>query len=192
MTETVAFPTIGYLDLSNRALAMGRPAPGYEVDVVAEDGTPVEFGETGRLRVRGIPGLSLFLEYLHDPAATAAAFDENGWMDTGDLATPFEDGSLRFEGRGKDMLRVGAENVAAAEIERVIQLVAEVGEVAVVGEPHELLGEVPVACVIPVNGSSHARPDLAARASPRSAVKGLLTSKFLDGSSSSTRSRVRR
>lgn len=149
MTETVAFPTIGYVDLPNRQFAMGRPAPGYEVAVVRDDGTPVEFGESGRLLVRGIPGLSLFYEYLNHPEATAAAFDERGWMDTGDIATPYEDGSLRFEGRGKDMLRVGAENVAAAEIERVIHTVPGVFEVAVVGRSDELLGEVPVAFVIP-------------------------------------------
>jgi crotonobetaine/carnitine-CoA ligase len=99
--------------------------------------------------VRGIPGLSLFYEYLNDPAATAAAFDAGGWMETGDQVTAYEDGHFRFEGRGKDMLRVGGENVAAAEIERVIQTVPGVFETAVVGKPHDLLGEVPAAFVIP-------------------------------------------
>ena len=74
-------------------------------------------------------------------------------MDTGDIATVFTDGDLRFEGRGKDMLRVGAENVAAAEIERVIASVAGVLEAAVVGKPDEFLGEVPVAFVIAADGS---------------------------------------
>lgn len=149
MTETVGHPIIGYLELPNRPLAMGRPAPGYEVAVVREDGSHVAFGETGMLMVRGTPGISLFYEYLNDPAATAAAFDAAGWMHTGDLATPYEDGCIRYEGRGKDMIRVGAENVAAAEVERVIAKVPGVFEVAVVGGPHELLGEVPVAFVIP-------------------------------------------
>ncbi|MFN8060446.1 MAG: AMP-binding protein [Vicinamibacterales bacterium] len=159
MTETVGHPTMGYLDLPNRALAMGRPSPGYEVEVVREDGTPVEFGETGQLLVRGIPGLSLFYEYLNNPAATAAAFDAHGWMSTGDMVTPYADGSLRFEGRGQDLLRVGSENVAAAEIERVIQPIPGVFEVAVVAGPHDLLGEVPVAFVIPAGEPG----DLAAR-----------------------------
>lgn len=152
MTETITFPTIGHLDLPNRPLGMGRAAPGYEVEVVRDDGTPVAFGETGRLLVRGIPGLSLFHEYLDDPEATAAAFDADGWMDTGDQVTPYPDGHFRFEGRGKDMLRVGGENVATAEIERVIQAVAGVFEAAVVAKPHDLLGEVPAAFVIPAKG----------------------------------------
>lgn len=154
MTETITFPTIGYLDLPNRQFAMGRPAPGYEVAVLRDDGTPVDPGETGRLMVRGVPGLSLFYEYLDDPVATAAAFDADGWMDTGDRVTPYDDGHLRFEGRGKDMLRVGAENVAAAEIERVIQAVTGVFEAAVVGRPHDLLGEVPVAFVVPAGDTN--------------------------------------
>jgi crotonobetaine/carnitine-CoA ligase len=149
MTETISFPTIGHLDLPNRPLGMGCPTPGYEVRVARDDGTDVAFGETGRLLVRGVPGLSLFYEYLNNPEATAAAFDAEGWMETGDQVTPHADGHLRFEGRGKDMLRVGAENVAAAEIERVIQAVAGVFEVAVVAQPHALLGDVPAAFVIP-------------------------------------------
>jgi carnitine-CoA ligase len=154
MTETVTFPLVGVLDLPGRPLGMGRPAAGYDVAVVRDDGSPVEFEEAGRLLVRGIPGISLFYEYLNDPAATAAAFDADGWMDTGDLATVFEDGDLRFEGRGKDMLRIGAENVAAAEIERVVVSVAGVLEAAVVGKPDEFLGEVPVVFVVAGSGAA--------------------------------------
>ena len=56
---------------------------------------------------------------------------------------------IRFDNRGKDMLRVGAENVSAAEVERVIGGVAGVKESAVVGRPDKMLDEVPVAFVIP-------------------------------------------
>ena len=63
MTETVTFPLIGVLDLPNRPLGMGRPAAGYEVAVVRDDGSPVNYDEPGRLLVRGVPGISLFYEY---------------------------------------------------------------------------------------------------------------------------------
>ncbi|MEZ5274662.1 MAG: AMP-binding protein [Ilumatobacteraceae bacterium] len=122
---------------------------GYEVKVVDDDGAEVPAGESGWLRLRGIPGISLFLEYLDNPEATAAAFDDDGWFDTGDLVTPFEDGHIRFDNRGKDMLRVGAENVSAAEVERVAGSVPGVKEVAVVGRPDRMLDEVPVAFVLP-------------------------------------------
>ena len=80
---------------------------------VDDDGAPVAFGDSGWLKIRGIPGVSLFLEYLGNPEATAAAFDAEGWFDTGDLVTPFDDGHIRSDNRGEDMLRVGAENVSA-------------------------------------------------------------------------------
>ena len=149
MTETISWPTVGFLDLPNRPLSMGRVMPGYEVEILREDGTPAAFGETGRLMIRGIPGLSMFYEYLRNPEATAAAFIADGWFETGDQVTPHTDGGFRFEGRGRDMLRVGAENVAAAEIERVVQSVPGVFETAVVAKPDEFLGEVPAAFVIP-------------------------------------------
>ena len=149
MTETVTFAILSELGKPARPGAMGTPVPGYEVKVVGDDGRPVPFGESGWLKIRGVPGVSLFLEYLDDPAATAAAYDDEGWFDTGDLVTPFEDGHIRFDNRGKDMLRVGAENVSAAEVERVASTVPGVKEVAVVGRPDRMLDEVPVAFVIP-------------------------------------------
>lgn len=150
MTETVGLPIVSYPGLPGREMAMGLPAPGYEVSVRRDDGAEAPFGESGRLWVRGVPGLSMFLEYLHAPEATAAAFDADGWFDTGDLVTAFDDGQIRFDGREKDMLRIGAENVGAAEIERAVMSAGGVIEAAVVGRPDPMLDEVPVAYVIPI------------------------------------------
>lgn len=149
MTETISHPIVGDAFSPNRPMSMGRPAPEYRVAVVREDGvTPVEPGETGQLLIKGLRGLSLFQEYLGDPASTAAAFDERGWFRTGDLVIPHSDGHLSFVERAKDVLRVGGENVAASEVERVIIQVPGVSEAAVVGRPDDRLDEVAVAFVV--------------------------------------------
>lgn len=156
MTETVALPIITLQELPGREMSMGLPAPGYEIAVRREDGSHVAFGESGQLFIRGVAGLSMFLEYLNAPEATAACFDAQGWFATGDLVTPFGDGHIRFDERQKDGLRVGAENVGAAEIERVIMGTGAVIEAAVVGKPDPMLDEVPVAFVIPRDASEPA------------------------------------
>ena len=137
-------------EFDNHPMAMGVPVAGYEIKVTDDDDVPVAFGESGWLKIRGVSGVSLFLEYLRDPDATESAFDDDGWFTTGDLVTPFDDGHIRFDNRGKDILRVGAENVSAAEVERVIFSAGGVREVAVVGRPDRMLDEVPVAFVIPL------------------------------------------
>lgn len=150
MTETVTLTIMAEHDWPNREIAMGVPVPGYEIKVVRDDGSEVEFGEMGELKIRGIPGISMFLEYLNNPEATEASYDAEGWFSTGDLVTPFEDGHIRYDMREKDVLRVGAENVSAAEVERVIFAMGGVTEVAVVSAPDPMLEEIPVAFVIPV------------------------------------------
>jgi crotonobetaine/carnitine-CoA ligase len=104
-----------------------------------------------------VRGLSLFHEYLANPRATAEAFDPDGWFRTGDRVDVLDDFSLRFGDRTKDMLKVGGENVAASEIERVVLQVAGVHECAVVAKKHPMLDEVPVLFVLP---AAHAEADL--------------------------------
>jgi crotonobetaine/carnitine-CoA ligase len=148
MTETVAATIVGDPLVESKQGTIGHAAPQYGVAVVDANGDPVGIGETGDLRVQGVPGLSLFAGYLHDEAATREAFDDQGWFVTGDLATVHEDGSIAYAGRGKDVLRVGGENVGAVEIERVILGVTGVAEAAVVGAPDPMRDEIPVAFVI--------------------------------------------
>lgn len=148
MTETITQGTVGSVHVRDVPMSIGRPAPGYEIHVLGEDGAPVRPGETGDLYVRGRRGVSLFAEYFRNPEATAAAFTADGLFATGDRVRRGEDGALYFADRAKDMLKVGGENVAASEIERVIAAVEGVGEVAVVAMPHAMLDEVPAAFVI--------------------------------------------
>ncbi|MBL7486585.1 AMP-binding protein [Frankia sp. AgB1.9] len=145
-TEAVSTPVTGDLDQPAEEGAIGRPAPGYRVRVRRDDGVDAGPGETGDLLIKGVPGLSVFAGYLADPTATATAFDD-GWLVTGDRMTILPSGTLKFAGRAKDMLKVSGENVAAAEIERVIGAVAGVRQAAVVARRDQVRGEVAVAFV---------------------------------------------
>ncbi|GGC66050.1 AMP-binding protein [Chelatococcus reniformis] len=160
MTETITHGTIGEVRGYNRSMSMGRCAPEYQVKIVDGNGAELGPGETGDFLIRGIPGLSLFAEYADNETATRDAFTEDGYFITGDRVTLAEDGFFIFADRSKDMLKVGGENVAASEIERVILTVPGISEVAVVAQKHPMLDEVPVAFVLPLADNDVA-PDFA-------------------------------
>lgn len=155
MTETITHGIVGSPHAPNRPLSIGRPAPEYGIAIVEDDSVPVrdarhvQGGGSGLLMIRGVRGLSMFHEYLGNARATADSFDADGWFRTGDRVVLHDDGTLQFGDRHKDMLKVGGENVAASEVERVVLQVAGVHECALVARKHPMLDEVPVLFVLP-------------------------------------------
>jgi crotonobetaine/carnitine-CoA ligase len=99
------------------------------------------------LTIKGIRGLSIFQEYDGDPAATAAAFDADGFFHTGDRVTLLDDGWIKFGDRASDIIKVGGEGVSPSEIEGVVRGVRGVRDVAVVGAQDDAYGQVPVVFV---------------------------------------------
>jgi acyl-CoA synthetase (AMP-forming)/AMP-acid ligase II len=136
--------------LEERVTTCGRPFPGVEVHIVdPETGEVVGTGRTGEILVRGY---SLLDGYYKDPEGTAAAIDDEGWFHTGDRGSLDAAGRIVFVGRLKDMLKVGGENVAAAEIESFLCTHRAVKIVQVVGMPDDRLVEVVQALVLVVVG----------------------------------------
>ncbi|MDE0704365.1 MAG: AMP-binding protein [Rhodospirillaceae bacterium] len=163
MTETVTHGFVGDVHLPNRPLSVGKPSVEYDIRVLNEAGAPVGPDETGDLFIRGVRGLSMFAEYLGNEKATAEAFDDEGFFTTGDKITVHSDGFCSFSDRAKDMLKVGGENVAASEVERVIAEQPLAREVAVVAKKHPMLDEVPVAYILVDGGAANAPPDYGER-----------------------------
>ena len=127
------------------ATTVGRPLPGVSVRVADEEGCTVPPGETGEILVKGF---NVMRGYFDDPGATAGAFDEEGYLRTGDIGLLGDDGNLRITDRKKDMFIVGGFNVFPAEIEGIMLTYPGVAQVAVVGAPDDRLGEVAQAYVV--------------------------------------------
>lgn len=113
---------------------VGRPAPHGELRLASD----------GEIRIRG-PHVTL--GYLFDDAATKAAFDENGFFCTGDLAVE-EGGQFRVVGRSKEMFISGGENVYPAEVESALMSIEGIVEAAVIGVPDDRWGEVGRAYIV--------------------------------------------
>lgn len=153
MTEGSGIVTFTTPDMpfKRRAVSSGFPRPPTQVRVAdPERNDAVAQGETGEIQFRG-PGA--FKSYYGDPGATAMAKLPDGWVKTGDRGRIEPDGSLIFLGRIKDTLKVGGENVAAAEIEAFVQGLDGIKMVQVIGGYDARLGEVPVAFVEPKSGA---------------------------------------
>ncbi|HKV10290.1 MAG TPA: AMP-binding protein, partial [Thermoanaerobaculia bacterium] len=125
--------------------SIGKPLMFTEARLVGEDGVKVPVGEVGELLLKGP---HVCKGYWHNPEATAAALDADGWFHTGDLARRDVDGFHFIAGRKKDMIISGGVNVYPAEIEGELLLHPAVKDAAVVGIPHPTWGEVGVAFVV--------------------------------------------
>ncbi|WP_411977964.1 acyl-CoA synthetase [Streptomyces phaeochromogenes] len=155
MTETLMNTSVR-ADGEPRAGTVGVPLPGVELRLTEEDGTTaVEAydGETvGEIQVRGP---NLFTEYLNRPEATTAAFTEDGWFRTGDMAVRDPDGYVRIVGRkATDLIKSGGYKIGAGEIENALLEHPGVREAAVTGEPDADLGERIVAWIVPADPQS--------------------------------------
>ncbi|MBM3491915.1 MAG: AMP-binding protein [Alphaproteobacteria bacterium] len=147
MTESWAFATCSFTNSSEeqRVEASGFAMPGYEFRIVdPTTGRDLPAGEPGELLCRGY---TVTRGYYNKPKETAEAIDAEGWLHTGDTCVMRADGHVRFLGRYKDILKVGGENVSAAEVEAFIMALPAVAEVAVVSYPDPRLVQVPVAFV---------------------------------------------
>lgn len=142
LTETHIGGTACALDdpLEIRMTSVGRPMPGVELAIRQPSGKEfLSAGERGEVCFRG---WCITKGYFGDPEKTAQALDEQGWFRTGDLGVIGKDGYLRLVGRIKEMIRVGGENVAAAEIESVLLKHRAVKQAVAVGAPDARLSEV--------------------------------------------------
>src|SRR5271165_699819 len=125
---------------ADRAETLGRPLPQTEVKITdPRTGQTVPCGTTGEIRARGY---LVMQGYLNDPEATTATIDRDGWLHTGDLGSMDQRGYCRIEGRIKEMIIRGGENIYPREIETVLLSHPAVAEAAVVGVADRFWGEV--------------------------------------------------
>ena len=179
-TECAPLVTMTRFDDSaeDKAETIGRAMPQTEVKIVdPSSGATVAPGVVGELCARGY---MVMHGYFENPDATSEALDPDGWYHTGDLASMDERGYCRIEGRLKDMIIRGGENIYPREIEDVLFTHPCVAEVAVVGIPDERWGEQVAAFIRPAGEvtttelASFVRERLAAFKAPRTWV-------FVDG-----------
>jgi acyl-CoA synthetase (AMP-forming)/AMP-acid ligase II len=145
-TETCGPITTNWPDSERVPGSCGPVLPGLTVRLVDPDtGTDVPKGAEGEVWVSGP---NVMLGY-YDRATRAAIPPESGWHRTGDLARSTESGHLTITGRIKELIIRGGQNIHPGEIEDVLLHVPGVRDAAVIGAPHEVLGQVPIALVVP-------------------------------------------
>ena len=124
--------------------AIGIPGFGWECRILDEHRAPVPQGEVGELAVKGDGVMKC---YYKNPAATAEILTEDGWLLTGDMAREDEDGFIYLVDRKKDVIITGGENLYPVQIEDFLRAFDKISDVAVIGLPHERLGEIAAAII---------------------------------------------
>ena len=156
----VAAQTMTTDTIEDKAGTVGLPLPNIENKIVNPNtGETCAIGEIGEFCTRGY---HVMLGYFEMPDATAAAIDADGWLHTGDLCAMDARGYCTVEGRLKDMIIRGGENIYPRELEELLFRHPKVGEVAVVGLPHEKWGEEVAAFIRPAPGATIDKEELSA------------------------------
>jgi fatty-acyl-CoA synthase len=160
ITECSPIITMTRLDDApdTRTGTVGTALPHTEVmiaDPLTGDSVPTD--TVGEVCARGYLVMN---GYFDDPEATTAAIDLDGWYHTGDLASMDADGYLRVEGRLKDVIIRGGENIYPREIEDLLHRHPAVAEAAVVGKPDPTWGETVAAFIRPAAGAAVTEAEL--------------------------------
>ncbi len=137
-------------DAARKPASTGQTAKHCEIRIVDQEGEELPTGESGEILVRGA---NVMNEYWHDEQATREAFT-GAWFHTGDIGHFDDNGFLYVDGRIKDMIISGGENIYPALIENLLAEYDGIEEVAVVGRPDDYWGEVAVAVVVVAPGST--------------------------------------
>jgi len=136
--------------------AIGRLAPGATARIIRADGSECGIGEEGEILVRAAATLK---RYHGDPELTAQSM-RDGLFRSGDLGYRDADGYYYISGRIKDVIIRGGHNISPSEVERVLASHSGVQDVAVIGTPDRIFGEVPVACIVRRHGSQVTEDEL--------------------------------
>ncbi|MCX6688679.1 MAG: AMP-binding protein [Methanoregula sp.] len=128
--------------------SMGRPSPGWVIELHDDNGKPVTLHEEGRIAIKTDPRpVGLFSEYLNNDEENRHSF-VNGWYYTGDKAYKDEDGYLWFVGRDDDVIKASGYRIGPFEVESAILEHPAVQEAAVIGSPDDIRGLIVKAFVI--------------------------------------------
>ena len=149
--------TLGIANLYGTMLkpgAMGKPVPGYGIDLVDQDGKSVEDGVNGEIVIRTDPKptCGVYLGYYRNQEATDAVWHD-GMYHTGDLAWRDEDGYYWYVGRADDVIKSSGYRIGPFEIESTIMELPYVLECGVCAAPDEVRGQVVKACIVLVPGT---------------------------------------
>jgi long-chain acyl-CoA synthetase len=158
LTEGTCASTCTPLDGPRKPGTVGVPLPGQRVAIMSPEGELLPAGQRGEVVIQGP---NVMAGYHNRPDETAETLSD-GWLRTGDVGILDGDGHLRLVDRIKDMIIRGGENLHPQEVESVLQSHPAVLEAAVVGAPHDVYGEVPVAYVAPSPGTKVDTTDLLA------------------------------
>lgn len=148
--QTEASPRVTCLlpqDSLRKIGSVGKPIPNVTVDIFDENERPVQLGESGEIVVRGDNVMVGYYKHLEETNQAK----RNGWLHTGDIGRFDDEGYLYIVGRIKNLIISGGLNIYPEEIEEVLINHSDIKDVVVVGEKHDILGEIPVAKIVTDN-----------------------------------------